>query len=243
MDFREVNFSRKSEVPLTLKQVDSIYWLGRYTERVLTTLKVFMDVYDSQLDSNFDYAKYCSDLDIYNGFSSLADFCQRYAFDRNYASSIISSMNRSYDNAIMLRETIGSDSLSYIELALRRMEDAQFSQTPALIFQKVIDNIMAFKGQVFDSIADHNVRHILLAGLTLERLDMYLRLNMNEDKVAFECRRLSHSIERTDINCDRLALQKVCGELCEKSDFMDNADKMILLQLIDSLFIKIDMAA
>ena len=243
MDFREVNFTRKGEVPLTLKQVDSIYWLGRYTERVLTTLKVFMDVYDSQLDSNFDYAKYCSDLDIYNGFSSLEDFCQRYAFDRNYASSIISSMNRSYDNAIMLRETIGSDSLSYIELALRRMEDAQFSQTPALIFQKVIDNIMAFKGQVFDSIADHNVRHILLAGLTLERLDMYLRLNMNEDKVAFECRRLSHSIERTDINCDRLALQKVCGELCEKSDFMDNADKMILLQLIDSLFIKIDMAA
>lgn len=243
MDFREVSFSRKGEIPLTLKQVDSIYWLGRYTERVLTTLKVFMDVYDSQLDSNFDYAKYCSDLDIYNGFSSISDFCQRYAFDRSYASSIISSMNRSYDNAIMLRETIGSDSLSYIELALRRMEDAQYSQTPALVFQKVIDNIMAFKGQVFDSIADHNVRHILLAGLTLERLDMYLRLNMNEDKVNFECRRLTHSIERTDINCDRLALQKVCGELCEKSDFMDNADKMILLQLIDSLFMKIDMAA
>ncbi|WP_407397084.1 alpha-E domain-containing protein [Treponema sp.] len=243
MDFREVKATRKGEVPLTLKQVDSIYWLGRYTERVLTTLKVFMDVYDSQLDSHFDYAKYCSDLDIYNGFSSLSDFCQRYAFDRTYASSIISSMNRSYDNAIMLRETIGSDSLSYIELALRRMEDAQYSQTPALVFQKVIDNIMAFKGQVFDSIADHNVRHILLAGLTLERLDMYLRLNMNEDKIAFECRRLTHSIERTDINCDRLALQKVCGELCEKSDFMDNADKMILLQLIDGLFMKIDMAA
>ncbi len=243
MDFREVKATRKGEVPLTLKQVDSIYWLGRYTERVLTTLKVFMDVYDSQLDSHFDYVKYCSDLDIYNGFTSLSDFCQRYAFDRNYASSIISSMNRSYDNAIMLRETIGSDSLSYIELALRRMEDAQYSQTPALVFQKVIDNIMAFKGQVFDSIADHNVRHILLAGLTLERLDMYLRLNMNEDKIAFECRRLTHSIERTDINCDRLALQKVCGELCEKSDFMDNADKMILLQLIDGLFMKIDMAA
>lgn len=243
MDFREVNFKRTGEVPLTLKQVDSIYWLGRYTERVLTTLKVFMDVYDSQLDSQFDYAKYCADLDIYNGFSSIGDFCTRYAFDKSYASSIISSMTRSYDNAIMLRETIGSDALSYIELALRRMEDAQFSQTPVLDFQKVIDCIMAFKGEVFDSIADHNIRHILLAGLTLERLDMYLRLGMNEDKVVFECRRLSHSIERTDINCDRLALQKVCGELCEKGDFMDNADKMILLQLIDSLFIKIDLAA
>lgn len=243
MDFREVVSSRNGEVPLTLKQVDSIYWLGRYTERVLTTLKLFMNVYDSQLDSQFDYAKYCRDLDIYNGFATIEDFCKRYAFDKSYPSSIISSMTRSYDNAIMLRETIGSDALSYIELALKRMEDAQFSETPALVFQKVIDNIMAFKGQVFDAITDRNVRHILLAGLTLERLDMYLRLNMNEDKVNFECRRLTHSIERTDINCDRLALQKVCGELCEKGDFLDNADKMILLQLIDSLFIKLDIAA
>ncbi|MBQ0051697.1 MAG: alpha-E domain-containing protein [Treponema sp.] len=242
MDFREVNAVRK-EVPLTLNQVDSIYWLGRYTERVLTTLKLFMNVYDSQLDSNFDYAKYCSALDIYNGFSSISDFCSRYAFDKNYASSIISSMNRSYDNAIMLRETIGSDALSYIELASRKMADAQFSDTPVLVFQEVIDCIMAFKGQVFDSITDHNVRHILLAGLTLERLDMYLRLNMNEDKVNFECRRLSHSISRTDINCDKAALQKVCDELCNKSDLMDNADKMILLQLIDSLFLKTELAA
>lgn len=243
MDFRKVNSSRTGTVPLTLKQVDSIYWLGRYTERVLTTLKLFIDVYDSQLDSQFDYAKYCNDLDIYNGFTSISDFCTRYVFDKSYASSIISSMIRSYDNAIMLRETIGSDALSYIELALRRLEDAQYSQTPVLNFQKVIDCIMAFKGQVFDSISDHNIRHILLAGLTLERLDMYLRLNMNDDKINFECHRLSHSIERTDINCDRLALEKVCSELCEKNEYLDNADKMILLQLIDSLFIKIDLAA
>ena len=68
MDFGKVNSRRNGTVPLTLKQVDSIYWLGRYTERVLTTLKIFMNVYDSQLDSHFDFAKYCSDLDIYNGF-------------------------------------------------------------------------------------------------------------------------------------------------------------------------------
>ncbi len=243
MDFREMNSKRNGNVPLTLKQVDSIYWLGRYTERVLTTLKLFMNVYDSQLDSQFDYVKYCSDLDIYNGFTSLSDFCTRYAFDKNYASSIISSMYRSYDNAIMLRETIGSDALSYIEMALRQLEEAQFSKTPVLVFQKVIDCIMAFKGMIFDSIADMNVRNILNTGLTLERLDMYLRLNMNEEKVAFECQRLSWSIACTDINCDKLALQKVCGELCEKSEFLDNADKMVLLQLIDSLFIKIDFAA
>lgn len=231
MDFAEI------KTPLTLKQVDSIYWLGRYTERVLTTLRIFMNVYDSQLDSDFDYAKYCKDLDIYNGFSSIKDFCERYAFDLNYPSSIISSMNRSYDNAIMLRETIGSDALSYIELALRRLGDAQFSQTPVLSFQKVIDCIMAFKGEITDSISDRNIANILTCGLTLERLDMYLRLNINQSKLLFECKRLANAISYTDIACDRLTMQKICGELCEVDDFQDAADKMVLLQLIDGLFV------
>ena len=243
MDFREVKSARAGEVPLTLKQVDSIYWLGRYTERVLTTLKLFMNVYDSQLDSHFDYARYCSDLDIYNGFTSIEDFCQRYAFDKTYASSIISSMNRSYDNAIMLREIIGSEALSYIELALRRLAEAEFSPTPVLLFQKVIDNIMAFKGQFFDSICDHNIRSILNCGLTIERLDMYLRLNINNEKIAFECNKLSYSIAGVDISCNKEGLNKACEELCSKGESFDNADKMILIQLIDSLFMDIQIAA
>lgn len=222
---------------LTLKQVDSIYWLGRYMERVLTTLRNLMRFYDYQLDSEFDYAKYCKDLDIYNGFSNVEDFCQRYAFDISYPSSIISSMTRAYDNGIMLRETIGSDALSYIELALRRLGDAQYSRTPVLNFQKVIDCIMAFKGAISDSISDRNIRNILLCGLTLERLDMYLRLNINTDKVGFECHRLADSIAYCDIVCDKLTMRKICSELCESDNFMDAADKMVLLQLIDGLFV------
>lgn len=241
MDFREVK--RSFNTPLTLKQVDSIYWLGRYTERVLTTLKFLMDMYDSNLDSNFNYEKYCQDLDIYNGFTSLSDFCKRYAFDVNYPSSIICSMNRSYDNAIMLRETIGSEALSYIELALRRLSDAQYSETPVLVFQKVIDNIMAFKGQFFDSICDHNIRNILNCGLTIERLDMYLRLNINKDRIAFECNRLSYSIAGVDIHCNKTSLTKACEELCESDELIDNADKMILIQVIDGLFMNLELAA
>lgn len=241
MDFRKLN--TKTNTPLTLKNVDAIYWLGRYTERVLTTLKFLMDIYDSNLDSDFDYHKYCHDLEIYDDFTSLEDFCKRYAFDKYYASSIISSMNRSYDNAIMLRDTIGSEALSYIEMALRDMEKAEFSATPVLEFQNVIDFIMAFKGQFFDSICDHNVRCILNSGMTIERLDMYLRLDINREKIDFECNRLSYSIEGVDINCNKSALKKTCEELCNTDEGFDNADKMILVQLIDSIFMKIEMAA
>lgn len=231
MDLSEVR------IPLTLKQVDSIYWLGRYTERVLTTIRIFMNVYDSQLDSEFDYGKYCTNLDIYNGFSSIKDFCLRYPFDMTYPSSIISSMSRAYDNGIMLREIIGSEALSYIELAQRRLEEAQYSKTPVLDFQKVIDCIMAFKGAVNDSVIDRNIRNILNCGLSLERIDMYLRLSMNKENLGFECRRLANAISYTDLSCDDLTIRKICTELTEEDDFMDSADKMVLLQLIDSLFV------
>ena len=38
-------------------------------------------------------------------------------FSRN-PDSIISNLNRAYDNAIVLRESIGSETLSYIQLSL-----------------------------------------------------------------------------------------------------------------------------
>lgn len=230
MDFSEV------KTPLTLKQVDSLYWLGRYAERTLSSLRTFMRVYDSQIDTTFDYADYCEKLDIYNGFSSLQDFCRRYAFDENYQSSIIASATFANGNAMMLRDIIGSDCLSYVELALRSLGEAGVSRTPMLLFQRAVDYLMAFKGAVADSVRDRNVLNLIRTGFGVERLDIYLRLGIHERTVLFESRRLADAICRTDVDCDKLQLQKITGELCELDSFHDRADKMLLLQLIDSLF-------
>ena len=200
-------------------------------------MRIFINVYDSQLDTTFDYASYCRKLDIFNNFSSLKDFCFRYAFDSQYASSIVASLAFANGNAMMLRETIGSEALSYIEMSLRTMQAAQCSLSPALQFQKVIDCILAFNGMVADTVLDRNVRNIISCGYGVERLDMYLRLGQNQQKVIFECRTLAESLSYTDIDCDSLQSQKITGELCECNEVFDSADKMVLLQIIDSLFI------
>ena len=230
MDFSEV------KTPLTLKQVDSLYWLGRYTERVLSTLRMFMQVYDSQIDTTFDYADYCEKLAIANTFSSLKDFCHRYAFDKTYPSSIMCSMTYANGNAMMLRDLVGSECLSYVELAFRALADAELSETPVLFFQRTVDYIMAFKGAVFDTIQDRNAYNIIRCGFGVERLDFYLRLGIHEQTVLFESRRLADALLYTDVDCNRLQLQKITGELCELDVFQDRADKMVLLQLIDELF-------
>ncbi|MCR5725300.1 MAG: alpha-E domain-containing protein [Treponema sp.] len=230
MDFSEV------KTPLTLKQVDSLYWLGRYSERVLSSLRVLMHVYDSELDTTFDYADYCEKLGIYNAFSSLADFCRRYAFDRSYQSSLLCGAEAANGNAMMLRDIIGSDCLSYVELSLGAMREAAASEAPVLLFQRAVDCIMAFRGAVADTVQDRNALNIIRTGFGVERLDFYLRLAIHERTVLFESRRLTEAISCTDVACDSLQLAKITGSLCELDDFADRADKMILLQLIDSLF-------
>lgn len=63
-----------------------------------------------------------------------------------YPDSLISNLNRAYDNAVVLRESIGSEALSYIQMPVYDMENAAKSEVPLLELQQVLDNIHAFWG-------------------------------------------------------------------------------------------------
>ena len=110
---------------ISLEQTDGLYWLGRYSERVYTTIRLYSRSYDRMLDENAGgYEEFCRDLDIPNIYQSSEDFKTRYPFDKEDPNSIMSNLLRAYDNAIVLRETIGSETLSYIQLAIYEMNKA-----------------------------------------------------------------------------------------------------------------------
>ena len=53
---------------ISVEQADRLYWLGRYTERVYTTLKIFSKSFDTLIDGLVDsYVKFCKDIDILEG--------------------------------------------------------------------------------------------------------------------------------------------------------------------------------
>ena len=111
---------------ISLDQVDHLYWLGRYTERVYTILKIYAKSFDLMIEEDEGiYHKFCGYLDIPDIYQSKEDFIRRYAFDESIPDSIISNLNRAYDNAIVLRETIGSDALSYVQLSIYAMNNVQ----------------------------------------------------------------------------------------------------------------------
>ncbi|MCD7806241.1 MAG: alpha-E domain-containing protein [Lachnospiraceae bacterium] len=180
---------------------DRLYWLGRYSERVYTTLRLFGKSFDELIEqlTEADYSRFCSTLDIPNIYTDKDDFIARYAFDLTDPNSIISNLTRAYDNAIELREEIGSETLSYIQMALYSMQKAKEDQAPAIEFQDVTDDILAFWGIVDDQIDDENTRNIIKVGKRVERLDLYTRLRMNRVDINREVQRLAGRIDRCSL--------------------------------------------
>ena len=64
---------------ISVEQADRLYWLGRYTERVYTTLRFYFPRFDNMIDEVVDsYQAFCESIDIPNIYSSKEDFLRRY---------------------------------------------------------------------------------------------------------------------------------------------------------------------
>lgn len=118
---------------------------------------------------------------------------------------------RAYDNGVTLREEIGSETLSYIQLAVYAMNRARLSQAPLIELQKVVDNILAFWGMVDDSIDSENVRNIIKVGKRVERLDLYARLHLPWKEMKRESDRLAGRIPRTCLKYSQNTLEEIRG--------------------------------
>ena len=195
---------------ISVEQVDHLYWLGRYTERVYTTLKIYSESFDRMIDESEDsYQKYCDSLDIPNIYESKEDFLKRYPFEISVPDSIISNLNRAYDNAIVLRETIGSEALSYIQLSIYAMNNASVSDAPLIDLQQIMDDLLSFWGLVDDQIDSDQIRNIIKAGKRIERIDLYARLEVEKPRLVREVRRMIPRVLRSGMKYDDMSLSRV----------------------------------
>lgn len=183
---------------ISIEQTDRLFWLGRYSERVYTTLRLYSRSFDSMIDGIADsYQEFCRMVDIPDVYGSKEAFQREYPFDEKNPDSIISNLMRAYDNAVVLREEVGSETLSYIQLAVYDMNKAKISRAPLIEMQRVIDNILAFWGMADDSIDSEQVRNIIKAGKRVERVDLYARLEGSAEELTREINRLAPRIERS----------------------------------------------
>lgn len=206
---------------ISIEKANNLLWLGRYSERVFTTLKRYEDGFDRMLDSNPNFYKdYCFRLNIPDIYESSSDFISRYAYDTNNVDSIFSNLYRAYDNALVMRDFISSDSLAYIQLAIFQMKKARASEAPMVELQTVRDNLLAFWGCIDDCVDDIIIRNLIKVGRRIERLDLCLRHNDTKSELKRHFEQITLYGTRAQVGFDRLNYYKLALELeKEETDY------------------------
>ena len=65
-----------------LSRTNRLFWLGRYLERVYTTLKATRAMFDAETDgAEADYKDYCRRMGIACRYENTAAFIRSYYFD------------------------------------------------------------------------------------------------------------------------------------------------------------------
>lgn len=196
---------------LSVAQTDRLFWLGRYLERVLVTLDLSGEIYDLMLDGakDYDIKSLCERLAIPEIYENSDDFVNRFMYDPQDPNSVVSNLNRAFDNAVVMRDCIHSQTLCYIELAAQALKAASTSVSPMLENQQALDYLYAFWGAVEDYVVDSKTRYIMRTGRSVERLDLYLRLRLHEERVAGEITRLVNRVYKSGIDYDPEAFQRI----------------------------------
>lgn len=182
---------------ITRINVDNLFWLGRYTERVFITLNSFFRYADKIIENGGEfYGKYLDNINVPNIYRDFEDFFDRYVFDENDPNSIYSNLERALGNGIVLREEIKTPSLSYLQMAADKFKSCRGTDKIRYDMLPVRDAIYAFWGSVDNNMTDFDALRIIHLGKSVERVDMSLRLSLPAEETLAELSNLVKHVER-----------------------------------------------
>lgn len=194
---------------ISLEELNRLYWLGRYTERVYTTIREYLLGRDRMIEEPDFYITYCQNFTIPNCYGSAQDFLVNYAFDRGNPDSIISNLNYAYDNAILLRHILGTETLSYMELTVNGLERAKEQPAVMVELHKILDCILAFWARIDDDIDSEQIRTVIKDGRYLERLNLYLRLRKGKEDMVKPFHMLVAKLRKGYLTYDKDVLESL----------------------------------
>lgn len=162
---------------ISATKANHLFWLGRYTERVYIELHLLRRYYDKMIDGKpEEYEEYYKKLEISNPYEEARSFRLGYLYDAKNPISIMSGLVSANDNAIVLREEIKSETMSYIQMSLVAIkENAEKEEENITNMQNITDWLLAFWGSLDERIFDERVRNLLKIGRFVELIDMLIR--------------------------------------------------------------------
>ncbi|MBP5431492.1 MAG: alpha-E domain-containing protein [Ruminococcus sp.] len=175
---------------------DRLYWLGRYTERAFTSLRTIQKLYDKMIDDRRGYTNYLKCFGLNDTYGSNDTFMRSFLYDDCNVNSVAYSLERAYDNGIVLREEISTEALSFLQLAKDSLGKSGMSANTRLSLMPLEDLLFGFWGCINEHIYDDEIRNIIYIGKTVERLDLYIRMKYPYDIAEKEYIRLLKNLNR-----------------------------------------------
>ena len=220
---------------LSLSKTNRLFWLGRYNERVFTTIDYLMERLDMMVDGEpLDFAGFCAKIGISGDYPDAMSFMRGYLFE-DTPGTLLNAAGEMLGNGMVLRETISSHALAYLQMALTTMETGRGSEAPGLILQNVVDDIMAFRGACENFIYDDAVYFVIRLGASVERLSLYGRLDTAREHWQQELYKLAVNLEKTHIRTDAYAYAKL--EAFRHADDPADIDGAEMAKFAESLVI------
>lgn len=185
----------KTSTILSPSKANSLYWLGRYTERVYLELHLLRLCFDKMIDGDpQEYGKYLSAIGGVSRYPDQSSVINGLVHDLSNPASVISSVERCNDNAVLLRDEIKSPTLGYIQMPLELLrQNAKNGIEPNVDeLQTLTDWMLAFWGSIEERVYDDRVRTILKIGKLIEHIDMNVRFDYKFYRIEEAFKALGH---------------------------------------------------
>lgn len=166
---------------------ESLYWLGRYSERAEDTARILDVHYHLLLEDRWvEEPAACAALlevmglgDRIEAISDSVALTRLLAFDFDHHGSIVGAMEAAWENARGARETISSELWECINAtheALPAYVRMSSGQSPHVFFGWVKERAAMLAGLADSTMSRDDGWRFLLLGRSLERVDMTARL-------------------------------------------------------------------
>ena len=227
----------KSDI-ISATKANRLYWLGRYECRVYATLHQLNKCFDEMIYGEpDDYTAFWEKLDSSGIYKTNDEFTYGMLYDENNPGSVLSAQKCAMDNAILLREDIMSETLSYLEMSVALLRKCKQEATVNIShLQPIIDWSLAFWGSAEQRLQNHKALNIMMIGRNVENLDMLLRFGYPYRRIALAydslkryCRDMTGSLD------DNISSQLDALITADKFDLSDEDYKTRLLKFVNQL--------
>lgn len=219
-------------------KANRLFWLGRYVERGYISLHLLRRYYDNMIDDHTcAYEEYYKKLDGYNPYTDAQSFRIGCLYDRNNPCSIMTGLEQANDNGILLRKEISTETLSYVQLSLALIKQAeQKNETNITQLQLITDYLLAFWGSIDERVFDESIRNLLRIGRLIENLDMHIRFEYAFYRIREAFDSLLLRVEKNGAIFDHVVLAQLNQLLTEDNYDIENIEyKHKVVKYLNSL--------